>query len=216
MADPCGGPLNLLKDQYQGWWTSVFLTITSECANIPAFSYLGASGLHRVIPPKTARPLRGTISCDLLDWKKPSLINGLTSPPKELPFFTSSLMPGEGRSCGPAAGSRDRQLHRSGPDRGSAVRKTLGLIAGFRLPQKSLGWMALWMVRAAQKRPVHIRRFGAVCRRSEGTSGGAMPCARSGWISVSGGRPQGRYEGSCSASWPQSIVSLADPAIGKF
>lgn len=42
MRITCGGPLNLLKNQYQDWWTSVFLqTITSECANIPAFSFLG-------------------------------------------------------------------------------------------------------------------------------------------------------------------------------
>ncbi len=140
MRIPCGEPRNLLKDQKRYWWTSVFLrTITSECANIPAFSYLGSSGLHRVIPPETARPLRGTISCALSDWKKPSLINGLALSPKGLPFFTSSLAPDEGRSCGPAAASRDRQFFRSAPDRGSAARKTLGLIAGFRLPQKSSG-----------------------------------------------------------------------------
>lgn len=48
MRIPCGGPLNLLRNQYVSWRASVFLeTITSECANIPAFSYLGASGLHR-------------------------------------------------------------------------------------------------------------------------------------------------------------------------
>ncbi|SOB89468.1 hypothetical protein SAMN05877809_10113 [Rhodobacter sp. JA431] len=41
MRIPCGGPLNLLTNQYHGWWTSVFLAITSECANIPAFSYVG-------------------------------------------------------------------------------------------------------------------------------------------------------------------------------
>ncbi len=140
MRIPCGEPRNLLKDQKRYWWISVFLkTITSECANIPAFSYLGSSGFHRAVPPKTARPLRGTISCALPDWNKSNLINGLTSPPKELPFFTSSLAPDEGRSCGPAAASRDRQFFRSGPDRGSAARKTLGLIAGFRLTQKSSG-----------------------------------------------------------------------------
>lgn len=49
MRIPCGGPRNLLKDQYVIWWTSVFLkTITSECVNIPAFSYLGirSSSFH--------------------------------------------------------------------------------------------------------------------------------------------------------------------------
>lgn len=38
---PCGEPRNLLMNQYLRWRASVFLkTITSECANIPAFSYL--------------------------------------------------------------------------------------------------------------------------------------------------------------------------------
>lgn len=173
MRIPCGGPRNLLKDQKRYWWISVFLkTITSECANIPAFSYLGSSGLHRVVPPKTARPLRGTISCDLLDWKKPSLINRLTSSPKELPFFTSSPMPGEGRSCGPAAGSRDREFHRSDPDRGSAARKTIGLIAEFRLPQKSLGMDVPLDASGGPWNGVFgDRRFGAVYRLSEGRSG---------------------------------------------
>lgn len=54
MTDPCGGSLNLLKDQYQRWWTSVFLTITSECSNIPAFSYLG----HQVFIVLSFRSLR--------------------------------------------------------------------------------------------------------------------------------------------------------------
>lgn len=36
----CGGPLNPLKDQYQGWEASVFLTIAPGCWRIPVFSYL--------------------------------------------------------------------------------------------------------------------------------------------------------------------------------
>lgn len=140
MRISCGGPRNLLKDQYVSWWALVFLkTITSECANIPAFSYLGSSGLHRVLPPKAARPLRGTISRDLPDWKKPSLINRLIWAPKGIQFFASRSAPAEGRSCGPAAGSRDRQFFRFGPDRGSTARKTIGLTAEFCLPQKGSG-----------------------------------------------------------------------------
>lgn len=66
MRIPCGGPRNLLKDLYECWWASVFLkTITSECANIPAFSYLGSSGFHRVIPSKAVRIFARTISCGL-------------------------------------------------------------------------------------------------------------------------------------------------------
>lgn len=139
MTDPCGGPLNLLKDQYQRWWTSVFLTITSECANIPAFSYLRAQVFIVSSLRKAARLSRGTISCSPPDWKKASLINGLVSPPKGFPFFASRWAPGEGRSCGPTSWSRDRQFFRSGPDRATAVRKTIGLTAEFRLPQESAG-----------------------------------------------------------------------------
>lgn len=59
MADPCGGPLNLLKDQYVSWWASVFLkTIAPGCSSIPVFSYLGSSGLRRFIPPKAVWLLR--------------------------------------------------------------------------------------------------------------------------------------------------------------
>lgn len=137
---PCAGARNPLKDQYESWWTSVLLeTITSECANIPAFSYLGSSGLHRFIPPKAARPSRGTIPHDPPDWKKSSLINGLICALKRILLFASRLAPAEGRSCGPASWSRDRQFFRSGPDRVPAVRKTLGLIAEFRLPPESSG-----------------------------------------------------------------------------
>lgn len=143
MTDPCGGPLNLLRNQCLGWLTSVFLTITSECANIPAFSYLGASCLHRFILPKFAKLSRRTLSRGSVDWKKQRVINGLFWRPKGIPFFEARLAPDEGRSCGPAAASRDRQFFRSGPDRATAVRKTLGLIAEFRLPQESAGVMAL-------------------------------------------------------------------------
>ncbi|WP_148225676.1 hypothetical protein [Ketogulonicigenium vulgare] len=139
MTDPCGGPLNLLKNQYDSWWTSVFLTITSECANIPAFSYLGSSGFHRFILPKSSLSVARTIFRRLPNWNKSRLINGLTSTLKRCPFFTYCLTPGEGRSCGPATASRDRQFFRSGPDRASSVRKTLGLTAEFRLPQESVG-----------------------------------------------------------------------------
>ena len=140
MRIACGGPRNLLKDHYDSWWTSVFLrTITSECANIPAFSYLGSSGLHRFILPKSSLSVAWTISRRLPNLKKPSLINGLFSPPKRRPFFTSRLAPGEGRSCGPASWSRDRQFFRSGPDQALALRKTIGQIAEFRLPQESSG-----------------------------------------------------------------------------
>ena len=140
MADPCGGPLNLLKDQYESWRASVFLkTITSECANIPAFSYLRSSGLHRFILPKYARLSRRTLSRGPAEWKKQRLINGLFWRPKGIPFFEAPLAPGEGRSCGPAAASRDRQFFRSGPDRATAVRKAIGLIAEFRLPPESSG-----------------------------------------------------------------------------
>lgn len=139
MTDPCGGPLNLLRNQYQRWWTSVFVTITSECANIPAFSYLGASGLHRFILPKYARLSRRTLSRGPAEWKKQRVINGLFWRAKGIPFFEAPLAPGEGRSCGPATASRDRQFFHSGPDRATAVRKAIGLIAEFRLPQESAG-----------------------------------------------------------------------------
>ena len=123
MTDPCGGPLNLLRNQYQRWWTSVFLTITSECANIPAFSYLRASGLHRFILPKFARLSCGTLSCGSVKWKKQRVINGLFWRPNRIPFFEARLALDEGRSCGPATASCDRQFFRSDPDQAAAVRK---------------------------------------------------------------------------------------------
>ena len=144
MTDPCGGPLNLLRNQYDSWWASAFLkTITSECANIPAFSYLGASGLHRFILPKFARLSRRTLSRGPAEWKKQRVINGLFWRPNRIPFFEAPLAPSEGRSCGPVTASRDRQFFCSGLDRASAVRKTIGLIAEFRLPQESAGVTAL-------------------------------------------------------------------------
>lgn len=99
----------------------------------------GASGFHRFILPKSSLFVAWTISRRLPNWKKASLINGLSSPPKRRPFFTSRLALGEGRSCGPATASRDRQFFRSGLNQASAVRKTIGQSAEFRLPQESAG-----------------------------------------------------------------------------
>lgn len=140
MRIPCAGARNLLRNQYQRWRASVFLkTITSECANIPAFSYLGSSGLHHVILPNAVSNLARILSRGLKNWNKPRLINGLISPPKGLPFFTSRSSSTEGRSCGPTAGNPDKQFFRSGPERAPAVRKTNGQIAEFRPPQGGSG-----------------------------------------------------------------------------
>lgn len=48
MADPCGGPQNLLEGQYENWWTSVFLTIAPGCWRIPVFSFVRGSGLSHL------------------------------------------------------------------------------------------------------------------------------------------------------------------------
>lgn len=155
MRIPCAGARNLLRKQYQGWRASVFLKmITSECANIPAFSYLGSSGLHCFILPKAVRISAHILSRGPRNWNKPRLINKLISPPKRIAFFTSRSSPAEGRSCGPTAGNPDRQfsaLVRIGLRR---CEKQTARLPNFACRREVRGWIALWAVRAALNRPV--------------------------------------------------------------
>ena len=97
------------------------------------------SGLHRFIPPKAARPSRGTISFDPSNWKKSGLINGLILPPNGLPFSYPV-----GRQV--RAGLVDRPPGAATDSSSAPVRighrqreKTMDLIAELRLPQKSSG-----------------------------------------------------------------------------